>query len=87
MSPAPRKKPAALEKVGAAVIVVAAKAPSKARRVKPVELDSVISMRRPVRLPGRDVTRPISSNPQMQRFYYIARFVNQAINAAGFMQV
>ncbi|MEO9821674.1 MAG: hypothetical protein ABJQ34_10585 [Paracoccaceae bacterium] len=81
MSPEPRKKPAAFENVGAAVIVVAANAPSSARRVKPVELDSVISLRRPVRLPGHDVTRPISSHPQMQRFYGIARIVNQVINA------
>ena len=36
MSPAPRKKPAACEKVGAAVTAVAANAPNSPRRVKPV---------------------------------------------------
>jgi len=41
-SPPPRKKPAAFENVGVAVIAVAANAPRSPRRVKPVDLSFVM---------------------------------------------
>ncbi|MGR1582306.1 hypothetical protein ACSSNL_12660 [Thalassobius sp. S69A] len=48
MSPDPRRNPAAFENVGAAVSVVAANAPSSARREMLVEQSFVMVKRRPV---------------------------------------
>ena len=59
-SPDPRRNPAALEKVGAAVTAVAANAPKRARRLKPLELDIVIVPKRPSFLPTRSVQRGCS---------------------------
>lgn len=79
MSPAPRKKPAAFAKVGAAAMAVAANAFNIPRREMPVELDSVIlSNACPVVAVNRFVAA-CECHPQMQEFYGITGIVNQAL--------
>src|SRR6056297_3934215 len=79
MSPAPRRKPAAFEKVGAAATALAAKAPSNARRVMPEELLSVICLA-PVPYLARSVRYPANSVsvPQVRETYRIKRITDQA---------
>src|SRR6056297_3440240 len=78
MSPAPRRKPAAFEKVGAAATALAAKAPSNARRVMPEELWSVICLA-PVPYLARSVRYQANSVsvPQVHDSYRIERIVDQ----------
>src|SRR6056297_1381338 len=80
MSPDPRRKPAALLKVGAAVIVVAANAPNSARRVMPDELKSVIYL---APVPSLTCFPPVRavlpSHPQMQLLYDISRIGYQGV--------
>ncbi len=71
MSPPPRRKPAALAKFGAAVIIVAANAPRRPRREITLALAFVMvkSLSRVLYLCARDVARTLPSHPQMQELY------------------
>ena len=79
ISPAPRRKPAAFEKVGAAVTAVAANAPKRHGGYTPVELSiSMLCFVLYVCL-ARDVTQALSSSsPDATIFYAIRVIVNQA---------
>ena len=80
MSPDPRRRPAALEYVGAETRAVAAKAPSSARLEKLVELDVcfiVIAPSRRSYLFSRCFPRVLPSSPQMSAPYGIFRIMGQ----------
>src|SRR6056300_1703955 len=81
ISPAPRKKPAAFEYVGAAATAVAANAPNSPRRVNPEEFLSVMCF---APVPSLDlISSPyrdfVPTSPQMLRLYCIFRIVDQGL--------